>query len=229
MIDLTKIDTTIYVSGFAIHQPVTVFTDYLIAIVSFCFSFLLNTSAFKDEITINWKRFFLLLSIASFLGGCSHGFFAIHDGAGYKLFWLPMQALNIIAVYCAQQATLFSTLKNPDKKNFWKWSYKIQLLIFFVAVFIFQNFIVVVIDTTIGMLPIMIIHFLEAKKTNSSAWVAYGILVLCFAAVVNATKFSFHVYFNYLDISHILIIIQLSFMFIGINQKAKSTIVFSKV
>lgn len=224
MKDIGTTDTTIYIGDFSIHQPVTVLTDYIIAVLCFYFYWQLNRPSFRDESTINWKRFFLLLSFASFFGGSSHGFFAVHEGFGYKSFWLPMQALNIFAVYRAQKATLYSALKDSPKKYYWNLSYHIQLLLFFVSVFLFQNFLVVIINSVIGLVPIMIIHFIDVKKVKASSWIAYGIVILFLTAFVNATKFSIHAYFNYLDIAHILIMINLSLMFIGIRRKAVSSI-----
>jgi len=220
MTDITKIDTTIYIGDFALHQPVTFFTDCLITLLCLYFYLQLNRSALHNESTINWKRFFLLLSLASFLGGISHGFFATHEGAGYKSFWLTMQALNIFSVYRAQQATLFSALQHSDKKYAWNLSYHTQLLVFFAAIFVFQSFLVVIIDTAVGLIPIMIIHFIDAKKVKESAWIGFGILILFSSAIVNAAKFSFCAYFNYQDIAHVLVMINLSVMYIGIKRKA---------
>lgn len=222
MIDPASIDTTIYIGGVAIHQPVTVFTDYIITALTFYFYLQLNRLPNADTSTIEWKRFFLLLSLATFFGGCSHAFFEVHEGAGYKSFWLTMQALNIFSVYRAQQATLYSVLKNSDKKYYWGLSYRTQLILFLIAVFVFHNFAVVIIDSAIGLIPLMIIHFMDAKKVRSSIWIAYGISILFIAAAVNITKFSFHTYFNYLDIGHVLIMINLSLMFVGIKRKAIS-------
>lgn len=222
MIDDTPKDTTIYIGDFIIHQPVTVFTDYIITILCFYFFRKLHISAFIDKSTLNWKRFFLFLGFASFFGGSSHGFFAVHQGVGYKFFWLTMQALNVFAIYSAQKATLHSALKHSDKKQFWNLSYKVQFILFFVAVFVFQNFSVVILNSIIGLVPIMIIHFIDAKKEKESAWIAYGIVVLFLTALVNATRFSLHAYFNYLDIAHVLIMINLSLMFVGVKRKAIS-------
>ncbi|MCE9539701.1 MAG: hypothetical protein K8R85_10850 [Bacteroidetes bacterium] len=224
MKDIGIIDTTIYIGDFAIHQPVTVLTDYIITVLCFCFFLQLNRPSFKDETTINWKRFFLILGFASFFGGSSHGFFSVHEGLGYKLFWLPMQALNVFAVYQAQKATLYSALKDSGNKYYWNLSYHIQLILFFVSVFLFQNFVVVIINSVIGLIPIMIIHFIDSKKAKASSWIAYGIAVLFLTAFVNASKFSIHAYFNYMDFAHILIMINLSLMFIGIKKKAISSI-----
>ncbi len=222
MIDPASIDTTIYIGDFAIHQPVTVFTDYIITALTFYFYLQLNRLPNADTSIIEWKRFFLILSLATFFGGCSHAFFEVHEGLGYKSFWLTMQALNIFSVYRAQQATLHSILNNSEKKYYWNLSYHTQLVLFFIAVFVFQNFKVVIIDSVIGLIPIMVIHFIDAKKVRSSIWIAYGISILFIAAAVNMTKFSFHAYFNYLDIGHVLIMINLSLMFIGIKRKAIS-------
>jgi len=223
MIDAAKIDTTIYIGSFALHQPVTVFTDCFISIFCFYFFKQLNSLSNPTNTTISWKRFFLFLGLASIAGGSSHGFFAIHEGEGYKSFWLTMQALNIFSVYCAQQATLNSVLQHSDKKHYLNLMYNIQLVLFSIAVFVFQNFLVVVIDSAVGLIPIMVIYFIDAKKVKTSAWIAYGIFVLFFAAIVNATKFSFSAYFNYLDIAHILIMINLSLMFIGVKRGATSS------
>ena len=224
MKDLGKTDTTIYIGDFAIHQPVTVFTDYIITILCFYFYWQLNRPTFRDESTVNWKRFFLFLSFASFFGGTSHGFFAIHEGVGYKFFWLAMHAFNVFAIYRAQKATLYSTLINSEKRYYWNLSYHVQLVLFLIAVFVIQNFLVVIINSIIGLIPIMIIHFIDSKKVKESIWIAYGILILFLAAFVNAAKFSFHAYFNYLDIAHVLIMINLSLMFFGIKKKAKSSV-----
>ncbi len=222
MIDPTTIDTTIYIGNLAIHQPVTVFTSYLI--FGLCFYFYLQLKRIKNvnSSTSNWGRFFLMIGLASFVGSFAHAFFAVHEGLGYKLFWLSMQALNIFSVYFAQQATLNSALQNSVQKNFWKLSYDIQLILFFSAVFIFHNFLVVVVDGVIGMIPIMVIHFMDSKKVKESSWIAYGIVILFLSAIVNITKFSLHAYFNHLDIAHVLVMINLWMMFVGVKRKAIS-------
>ena len=162
MIDAAKIDTTIYIGDIAVHQPVTVFTDYILTVLCLYFYWQLNMPVFSNDSIINWKRFFLLSSFSFFLGGNSHAFFAVHEGAGYKSFWLSMQALNVFSVYRAQQATMLSALKNSEKKYYWNLSYHTQLILFFAAVFIFQNFSVVIFDTIIGLVPIMVIHFYDS-------------------------------------------------------------------
>jgi hypothetical protein len=222
MTDAAKIDTTIYIGDLAIHQPVTVLTDYIIAALClFCF-LQLKKLHHKNKSTANWNYFFVFLGLSSFMGGCSHAFFAVHEGFGYKAFWLQMQVLNNVMIYFAQRATLHSALQNSLKRKLWSISYTLQLILFTVAVFVFQNFLVVVIDTAVGLIPVMIIHFVDSKKVKASSFIAYGILTMFLTAVVNGAKLSIHTYFNYQDISHVLIMISLSLMFVGIKKKAIS-------
>ena len=222
MPDLSAIDTTIYIGSVAIHQPVTVFTSYIITAMSYYYYWKLKQIKNIETDKLFWSRFFLFVGTASLVGSCSHAFFAVHEGVAYKAFWLPMQVLNIFSVYCGQQATLNSVLENSPKRKFWKLSYDIQLIVFFSAVFIFHNFLVVVIDGALGMIPVMILHFKHSKKDKSYSLIGYGILILFLSAIVNVTKFSIDAYFNHLDIAHIFVMANLAVMYEGVKRKAIS-------
>jgi hypothetical protein len=222
MIDYAKIDTTINIGGVAIHQPVTAFTDIIISTLCFCFFLKLKKIGSVNKSDVSWKWFYLFLSLASLFGGCSHGFFAIHDGVGYKSFWFPMQWFNIFSAFCAQQGTLHSILKDSPNKETWKWANLIQVVLFSIAVLVFSNFLVVVLDSAIALIPVMVIHFKNKSKQKGNEMVGWGIVILFFTAIINGTKVSINEYFTYLDIAHVFIIGSLSVMFIGIKQKAIS-------
>ena len=187
-------DTTIYIGNQAIHEPVTVLTDFIITGLCVYFYFQLNRFPEKDAATKNWKYFYGFMCISSFLGGCSHAFFAVHEGLGYKSFWLGMQVLNVFSIYCMQQSALYSVLEGSPKKQYWKMSYKIQCILSTVAVFIFHNFLVVIINTAVALVPIMILHFLAAKQNKDNLWIAYGIAVLFVTAIINGMKLTIHAY-----------------------------------
>lgn len=209
-------DTTITIGGLAIHEPVTAFTDLIITILAFIYYLKLSAN---NEIVKNWRLFFLFISLSTFAGGCSHAFFAVHEGAQYKTVWLGMQFINGFAVYFAQKATLLSVLKNSKNYNAWKLSYAIQLFTYFVVLIIFQKYIVTIVNNATGLIPIMILHFTATDKKQSYNWVAYGILISFITAIVHGAKFSLHAYFNYNDIAHVFIMISLSVMYWGIKQK----------
>jgi hypothetical protein len=222
MIDLAKIDTTIHLGDIVLHQPVTAITDFIVTALCFYFYNLLKLDDKSEKSVYYWRWFYLTLGISTFFGGCSHGFFTNHTDSGYQFFWLTMQLFNGFAVYAAQHATLTSALQHSKNKNLWNYISVIQLILFVSSVFIFRNFIVVTIDIALGLIPVMVIHFKDEQLNASSKWIAYGILVSFLTAVVHLSKFSLDVYFNYLDIAHVLIMINLSIMFVGIKQKTIS-------
>lgn len=218
MTDLSLVDTSIEIGNIRIHQPVCVFTSFIIT--AQCFFYYVKLQHFKKQNTaiINWSGYYFFMGLASIFGSISHAFFKIHEGFDYKVYWLTMQVLNIIAIYFAQRGTLLSVLKNSKHKNIWKWSYNIQLVIFIIAALTLHNFLVVVIDGVIGMVPLIFIHFIDAKNEKSSLWIASGISILIISALVNVTKFSFHIYFNHLDIAHVFIMLNLFVMYLGVKR-----------
>jgi hypothetical protein len=213
------IDTTITIGNLSIHEPVTAFTDFLITILAFFFYLRLSS---PNETVNNWRRFFLFISLSTLMGGCSHAFFAVHDGWAYKSLWLPMQFLNGFAVYFAQRATLISVLKDSASKNVWRISYSIQLILYFVILGIVQKYIVTIADNAIGLIPIMVLHFGAKDKEEYYRYIGYGICISFITAIVHGLKISIGPYFNFNDIAHVFIMISLTVMFLGIKQKATS-------
>jgi hypothetical protein len=211
------IDTTIHIGNIAIHEPVTAFTDFIITILGFIFY--LNLPP-KNEVVKNWRLFFLFIALSTLAGGCSHAFFAIHEGVQYKTIWIGMQFLNGFAVFFAQQATLRSVLKNSKSYNGWRISYPIQLIIYFIVLLIVQKYIITILDNALGLIPIMILHFTAREKEEYYHWVGYGITISFITAIVHGAKFSLHAYFNYNDIAHVFIMMSLTVIFLGIKKKA---------
>jgi hypothetical protein len=206
------IDTTISISGVPIHEPMTVFTDLLIAALAIAFYFKLKNKT--DAVSRNWRYFFLLMGISTIPGSCSHAFFAVHEGWQYKSLWLPMQVLNGIAIYHAQRATYLSVLENSAGKTKWKWSYVIQFFVFLIALLYIQKYLVTIIENAVGLIPIMILHY--KHKRPFATMIANGIAISFITAFINLSKLSLHAYFNFNDISHVLIMISLYVMYKGV-------------
>ncbi|MBL7883331.1 MAG: hypothetical protein JNL69_04645 [Bacteroidia bacterium] len=209
------IETSITIGGFVIYEPTTVFTDLLISIL--CLIFIKKIKN-KSSATNNWKLFFAFFSLATFIGACSHAFFKEHTGATYNFFWLSMQVLNMISVFFAQQGTYYSVLVTKPHSHLWRISYYLQLILFVSSVFIFHNFIVVVIDNAIGLIPIMIVYYLHKDDNVGYKFISGGILISFFTAFIHGAKLSLHAYFNQNDISHCLLMISLYYMYIGVKK-----------
>ena len=212
-------DTTITISGVAVHEPMTVCTDFIIAALAISFYFRLRKSS--DQTTTYWSFFFLLLGSATFTGAFSHAFFAIHEGWRYKSFWLSMQVINGVGIYYAQQATLVSVLQNTPARNKWKWSYRIQLILFIICLLLIQKYLVSIIENAVALIPIMILHYKDKRPFAKT--IANGIAVSFITAFVHVGKLSLHDYFNYNDLAHVFIMISLYIMFRGVKSKALDT------
>ena len=211
-------DTTIYIGTLAVHEPMTVFTDYIIAILSLVFYFRIPSGG--DAAVRNWRLFFLFMGLSTGVGAHSHALFAVHEGIAYKSIWLPMQELNGFAVFFAQQATLQSVLKRSPTYNAWKWSYAAQLVIYIIVLMVVQKFIVTVIDNALGLIPVMILHFTAKEKEPYYKYIGYGIVISFITAIVHDFKISACDYFNYNDIAHVFIMISLYVLYKGVRQKA---------
>lgn len=207
------IDTTITIAGIPVHEPMTVFTDIIISVLAI--SFYMNLKNSKAPVIIHWGYFFLFFGLSTLIGACSHAFFLIHDGWMYKSFWLPMQLINGIAVYFAQQATLVSVLKSNASRKTWEKMYRFQLIAFMIAVPLFQNFLVTVIENALGLIPVMILHY--KYKEQYTRIIANGIAISFLTAIIHISKFSLHAYFNYNDIAHVCIMISLFVMYTGVK------------
>lgn len=213
------VDTTIHIGDLAIHEPVTAFTDYIITILGLYFYYRLKKKA-NNPVIRNWSYLFGLLGLSTLLGGSSHGFFEVHEGIAYKTVWLGMQLVNGLALYFAQQATLNSVLANSKHADKWKRSYIIQFIVFIIALFVFQKYLVTIIDNAIGLIPVMIIHL--KQKESYYKKIGYGIMISFITAIVHGTKFSLGAYFNYNDIAHLFIMLSLYVMYLGVKEKATS-------
>jgi hypothetical protein len=77
-----------------------------------------------------------------------------------------------------------------------------------------QNFIVVVINTALGLIPVMVLH-LRLQRSAADKMLAYGIMISFLTVIVHGFKISMHAYFNHNDLAHILIMVSLWFMYKG--------------
>lgn len=211
-------DTTITFFDFAIHEPVTALTDFIITFLCLFFFFQLRNKG--NNVAINWwKAFFMLFGLSAFFGGFSHALFIIHQGMEYKSCWISMQVLNGFAVFSVQMATYHTVLQNTNSREWWKQSYIVQLFIFLAAVIFYQDFLVVVLNNVVGLVPVIALHFIDSKKSEESKLIANGILISFLTGIVHGAKLSLHAYFNFNDISHVLIMLSLFVVFSGVSVK----------
>ena len=202
----------IYLFGFKLMQPGAFITDQLIAIVTFIFYLRLK----KHKETADYSYFFLFMSITSFVGGFGHLLFE-YTGLPLQMFgWM----FNAFSIYFIEKAAI-NELSKGKMKSFFTKSIHFQVVIYFISVFVFRHFMVLTINTVIGMLalvvPVLAVQTVK-KEGKNFLLIIVGILLSSAPALLHKTKIGFSI-FTAKEISHLILILCFYLIFVGINRQ----------
>lgn len=195
----------IYIGDLKIDEPITAVTNLLFA--GFCLFAFINTKEQKHFIGPNLYRWFfvaigLSAVIAAFIG---HGFLYYF---GFKAKIYGWEA-NVIGVAFAQTAAIYHT-KSSIKTSLFKplliLNY-IQIGFAVILTYTIFSFVVVEISSAISLLLIVgVLEGIHYKNTKSelSKYMLIGIGVTILAVLIHVFKLAISVWFNHLDLSHIV-------------------------
>ncbi|MEO6302272.1 MAG: hypothetical protein ABIP51_03760, partial [Bacteroidia bacterium] len=152
---------------------------------------------------------------------------AVHYQAG-KLFFdvvfYIMNAFSLISIYfCFKAPYLLYTLNktNPHKKI----TYFVILWIACLLIYtlIQNNFLILKIHAGIVLLYSFIVHLIVYNRTKEpgSKLVAIGISISFIPIIIHTLKLSIDQWFNYKDISHVIIFFSLIVIYKGVKITAK--------
>ena len=209
---------TIYLGNLRIDEPITAVTNLLFA--GLCLFAFLNTKEQKQFIGPNLYRWFFLgigLSavIAAFIG---HGFLYYF---GFKAKIYGWEA-NVLGVAFAQTAAIYHT-KSSIKQSLFKplliLNY-IQIGCAIILTYTIFSFLVVEIHSAISLLFIVcVLEGIHYKKTKSklSKYMLIGVGVTILAVLVHLLKLAVSVWFNHLDLSHIILCGSMYYFYKGVK------------
>lgn len=212
--------TYITLFGFIVFEPMTIVTNLLIFIFSiYCFA---KLSKFQQPYSKSWAWFVLLVGLSSCFGSTAH---AVHFQLGKTFFdivFYIMNALSICSIYfCFKSPYLYYSKEKPQKLI-------INFVIVWVAFLLFftlfqNNFLIVKIHAGIVLIYSLLVHLIVYTKTKEkgSALVVLGISISLLSIIVHSFKFSIDKWFNYKDISHIIILISLIIIYTGIKTNTE--------
>jgi len=199
-------DTEIFIFGIRILEPVTTLTDLIVSAVCF-YAFVRLLKLNRPELHfkyINW--FFLTMGIATALGGLvGHGFLYLFTFAWKLPGWLT----SMLSISLLERASIeyAKPILHPRFRKFMDWANIIELIIFMVLTFATLNFRFVEIHSAFGLLVVNTpLHLYVYWKTRSkgSRIMLTGISFAVLSALVFMNEISIHKWFNYLDLSHML-------------------------
>ncbi|MEZ4774674.1 MAG: hypothetical protein R3D00_15925 [Bacteroidia bacterium] len=226
--ELTKIEPL----GILILEPVTSLTDFITAIVCFLSFLVLQRQNANNNVHSLMRYYFLLMGIgmtfAAFIG---HAFLYMVT-TDWKMIGWTFSALAIMMLGFSS-AEYAKPLIGTRRTRLIQIFGVLQLLVFLgtMAFPETRNFTTVKINSTVGLVGVVLpIHawlWLQ-HKAGGSKIIALAVIWGIIPAIVYNTEFTIHKYFNYHDLSHVLMSIYILIMLRGALMLQPALMPFSK-
>lgn len=214
---------TIQIGNLIIGEPMTSLTDIIIAVTSFSLFFRirdrLNASYFYQA----WRMFFLFMGISTSFGTVAH---ALNGSRAVELYAVLFQVMTIcssVAVFYALQATIsFMTIKEEARRIVHAVNV-ITLFIFIAYTLVLGDFEIFKLHAGGALFIIFLTHLVAMNRRHwGSGWIVSGMLLSFFTVFIHSIQFSFSQWFNYKDISHVMMILSLVCIYTGIKAMHES-------
>lgn len=208
---------TIYLSGIRIDEPIVTLTDLLVSALCFIFAYNLHKSGKQGKVFLYFKIYFLVMGIATALGGIiGHAFMY-----NFSFYWkLPGWITSMISIMFVERAAIEHTrirLSEQIVKAF-RIVNILEFLTFLTLTIATLNFFFVEFHSGYGLMFVVLSleGYLFLKTRNvASKFMLIGVAFAAIAALFFMTKTSFHQWFNYLSISHVLMATAAWFFYLG--------------
>ena len=215
--------TYISLFGFKLFEPMAILTNLIITIYGL-FAYL-KTLGFHHKISKDWALFFLLMGLSCLLASITHG---VHEQLGdrfLRISWFVANSVSFICIYYFYRAafTYFNLIRQHDPQQLIKYIVAGWVVILLVVTFFINNFLLVKIHAGIALLYSLVVHSSTLKsKQAGSGYIVTGILIAFLSIIVHSLKFSFGEWFNYKDISHVIMLTSLILLYQGVKAKIGS-------
>lgn len=217
--------TSIEIFGVKVLEPTTSLTDLVTATVCYIIFFNLNKQKVNEPAYTYLKYYFLFIGTATLWGAFfAHAFLYLVTFSWKAVGW----SFAAIGLFFIQNGALKNYLRNyPESKLAWlKYVFLLQMLIFFGLILnpATRLFIVLNVNTAIGMIlfvfPLFLMSYLKTKSQGNKQVLLFFIASLIPGLTFN-TQLTLHDYFNYHDISHVLMTFCMILLFFGVRQLGK--------
>ena len=208
-------------SNLPINDPMTVATDYLIALFCLFFGYrlYLRYKAGGQKSILLWSLAFSFTAVASLMGGSYHGINAMIPDTALIILW-KMTIYSIgLAGLTMLAGTVVATFVDPVR---------ILFLIFLTAKFLAYGawmanhnlFLYVIVDYGSGMLLLLLLQIYSYYRRHDQdvKWLIGGVLVSFLAVAAQQSGIRLHEYFNHNDLYHIIQLAGLSLFYKGASQ-----------
>jgi hypothetical protein len=198
--------------GLHLQEPMAIIWDGLISITSLLFFIQLRKK--NHTIYMNFIRFFIWMSISTFLGLLGHLFFKYFGFFGKFPSWI---CISITAYYFCV-ATL--EINQIGLKN-WKIGLIIKGIICLMLSLIFTKFSFVALDSVVSYMVLGTFLGLKLMREKKNVLLLIGTICILPTLFIFGLKINVNLYFNKDDFSHFFILISLFFYYFCATKKQK--------
>lgn len=217
MVEITSID----IAGIKILEPVTSITDLLVTAVCFYAFAQLRTHEHKESKHVKFYRyFFLFMGLATLLGGIIGHAFLYLFSFGWKV---PAWIVSMISIALAERAAIMRArpLMHNKLGTFFTYLNLMELITFmFISIYTLK-FIFVEIHAMYGLLIVVFSFegfiYVHTRDAGSKK-ILRSVLLAAMAASAHIGEISFHKWFNYFDIAHILMAISCWVLYLAVKE-----------
>ena len=215
-------ETFIDIFGFHVLEPVTVLTDILLSIFCIYFYNKLNFPGNKAVLGKYWRMFFLYIGISTFIGAVAHGFRSYFSSEAFYFLWMTMNLSSIPSSYYLLKATIeLSEFKDETKFRLTMITLAATILLTILTLII-NNFVLIKINAGLVVILALIRHYHTYKKGyTGSGYIVFGFAFSLSSILVHTAQLSISEWFNFRDISHVIMNISLYIIFTGVLIKTR--------
>lgn len=193
--------------GIRIDEPINTLTDLLVSVVCFYAFYRLTKRKLSAKTFVYFRMYFLLLGLATLFGGLvGHGFLYIFSFA-----WkLPGWIISMLSVAFIERSSIEHARQHIDPRigKFFLILNIIELLTVMTITTYTLNFEWVELHSGYGLLGVVLpFHGYTYFKTRDrgSLIIVGAVMIASTAALIFMNQISLHAWFNYIDISHVLV------------------------
>jgi hypothetical protein len=208
---------TIYISGIRIDEPIVTLTDLLVSLFCIIFYFKIHNSGKTEKVFVYFKYYFLVMGIATALGGIiGHAFMY-----NFSFYWkLPGWITSMVSIMFVERAAIEHTriLLAPKIVKVLGVVNIIEFMSFLTLTIVTLNFFYVEFHSGYGLMFVVLSlegYLFLKTKNRASGQILIGVGFAAVAALFFMNKISPHQWFNYLSISHVLMAVAALFFYRG--------------
>ena len=214
------VKTTVDLFGFQIMEPVTAATDLLVSGVCL-YAFLKIRKGTNNLPSVNLlKYYFLTLAAATAYGGIIGHALQHVLSFGWKV---PGWLISMLSIALIERAAILHAkpILRPGIGKFFAILNIIELSVLVSVVLLTLNFFFVEVHAFYGLLIVVSSFelFIYIKiKDEGSKLLLVAVFISALAATVHLTQFSIHIWFNHLDLSHVLMAMAAYVFYLGATK-----------